>query len=179
MSNNPLILSSNKIKEIEEYAPASSPSISSSNSLEKNELIYHSFFIPNQSVLTEESLINSNIINTNTKTNTNLNLYKSFSASPLIFNNHTKNATNDYNNIYSAKTHQTLAKKNLNNKGINNNNKINKEKKINNKTDSISQKKPRKKKILNNYNSYRNIYENQKYKSKTKGSKSKPKKMKK
>ena len=70
MSNNPLILSYNKYKQIEEYAPASSPSVSSSNSFEKNELIYHSFFLPNQSALTEESLINNDII----KTNTNLNL---------------------------------------------------------------------------------------------------------
>jgi len=171
MSNNPLILSYNKNKEIEEYAPASSPSVSSSNSFEKNELIYHSFFLPNQSALTEESLLNNDIM----KTNTNLNLYKSFSASPLIFNNDTKNTSNGYNNIYSAKTHQDFEKKDFNNI---NNNKIKKEKKIDNKINSILQKKPRKKKLLNNYNSYRNIYENQKYKSNTKESKNKPKKIK-
>ena len=88
MSKNPLILSYNKNLEIEEFDPASSPSISSSDSNDKNDLIYHSYFILPSMSLKEKSSIQ------NIKTNNTL--FKSFSGSPLIFNNDNKNNKKKY-----------------------------------------------------------------------------------
>ena len=141
MSKNPLILSYNKNLEIEEFDPASSPSISSSDSNDKNDLMYHSYFILPSMSLKEKSSIQ------NIKTNNTL--FKSFSGSPLIFNNDNKiNKKNiNKNNIYNTKTQKLSWKKEINNNNI----KINKI----NKTEKKS-----KKKLLNSNNSCKNIYEN-------------------
>ena len=145
MSKNPLILSYNKNEEIEEFAPASSPSVSSSDSNDKNDLIYHSFFI-----LPKEGI---NSLNNIQSTKANNDLFKSFSGSPLIFNSNTKK-NNNKNNIYNSKTHKLSWKKEPNNNNI----KISKTKQFNNKTNQ----NPRKKKLLNSYSSCRNIYDNKK-----------------
>ena len=147
MSKNPLILSYNKNEEIEEFAPASYPSISSSDSNDKNDLIYHSYFILPSMSLKE----NSNTLNNIQNIKTNNKLFKSFSGTPLIFNNDNKININK-NNIYNTKTQKLSWKKEPNNNNI----KINKTKQFSNKTE----KKPRKKKFLNSYNSCKNIYEN-------------------
>ena len=145
MSKNPLILSYNKNEEIEEFAPASSPSVSSSDSNDKNDLIYHSFFI-----LPKEGI---NSLNNIQSIKANNDLFKSFSGSPLIFNSNTKK-NNNKNNIYNSKTHKLSWKKEPNNNNI----KISKTKQFNNKTNQ----NPRKKKLLNSYSSCRNIYDNKK-----------------
>ena len=144
MSKNPLILSYNKNEEIEEFAPASSPSVSSSDSNDKNDLIYHSFFI-----LPKEGI---NSLNNVRSAKAGGDLFKSFSGSPLIFNSNTKK-NNNKNNIYNSKTHKLSWKKEPNN-----NIKISKTKQFNNKTNQ----NPRKKKLLNSYSSCRNIYDNKK-----------------
>ena len=112
MSKNPLILSYNKNLEIEEFDPASSPSISSSDSNDKNDLMYHSYFILPSMSLKEKSSIQ------NIKTNNTL--FKSFSGSPLIFNNDNKiNKKNiNKNNIYNTKTQKLSWKKEINNNNI-------------------------------------------------------------
>ena len=127
MSKNPLILSYNKNLEIEEFDPASSPSISSSDSNDKNDLMYHSYFILPSMSLKEKSSIQ------NIKTNNTL--FKSFSGSPLIFNNDNKNNKKNINknNIYNTKTQKLSWKKEINNNNI----KINKI----NKTEKKSKKK--------------------------------------
>ena len=145
MSKNPLILSYNKNEEIEEFAPASSPSVSSSDSNDKNDLIYHSFFI-----LPKEGI---NSLNNVRSAKAGGDLFKSFSGSPLIFNSNTKK-NNNKNNIYNSKTHKLSWKKEPNNNNI----KISKTKQFNNKTNQ----NPRKKKLLNSYSSCRNIYDNKK-----------------
>ena len=145
MSKNPLILSYNKNEEIEEFAPASSPSVSSSDSNDKNDLIYHSFFI-----LPKEGI---NSLNNVRSVKAGGDLFKSFSGSPLIFNSNTKK-NNNKNNIYNSKTHKLSWKKEPNNNNI----KISKTKQFNNKTNQ----NPRKKKLLNSYSSCRNIYDNKK-----------------
>ena len=148
MSKNPLILSYNKNEEIEELAPASSPSISSSDSIDKNDLIYHSYFI-----LPQMSIKDNNTLNKIQNLKSSNKLFKSFSGSPLIFNNEPKKNSNK-RIIYNAKTQKLIWKKEPNNNNI----KINKTKQFNNKTE----KKPRKKKLLNSYNSCKNIYDNKK-----------------
>ena len=180
MSYNTTILSYNKNEEIEELNPASSPSISSKESNDKNELIYNSFYIPSKISLNEENINSNDLI----RSNTNINIFKSYSASPLLFNTNTKttNNINTSNNNryntdkYTTKTKKIFDKKKLNEK-ININNKINKinMNNTNNKMihstklrNPISKKKPRKKKLLNSYNSYRNIYENKKLTNKIK-----------
>ncbi len=95
MSKNPLILSYNKNEEIEEFAPASSPSVSSSDSNDKNDLIYHSFFI-----LPKEGI---NSLNNIQSAKANNDLFKSFSGSPLIFNSNTKK-NNNKNKKFQNKT---------------------------------------------------------------------------
>ena len=145
MSKNPLILSYNKNEEIEEFAPASSPSVSSSDSNDKNDLIYHSFFI-----LPKEGI---NSLNNVRSAKAGGDLFKSFSGSPLIFNSNTKK-NNNKNNIYNSKTHKLSWKKEPNNNNI----KISKTKQFNNKTNQ----NPRKKKLLNSYSSCRSIYDNKK-----------------
>ena len=112
MSKNPLILSYNKNLEIEEFDPASSPSISSSDSNDKNDLMYHSYFILPSMSLKEKSSIQ------NIKTNNTL--FKSFSGSPLIFNNDNKNNKKNINknNIYNTKTQKLSWKKEINNNNI-------------------------------------------------------------
>ena len=170
MSYNFTILSYNKNEEIEEYAPASSPSTSSIESNNENELRYHSFYIPSSMSLNEDNMLFSN---------TNLNIFKSYSASPLIINyNKPKNTinTNSLTNIYDSKTKKIFAQKkpnnnikidNNNNININNNNKMIKSMNINS-INLISQKRPLKKKLLDSYSSYRNIYQNKKYSNKIK-----------
>ena len=145
MSKNPLILSYNKNEEIEEFAPASSPSVSSSDSNDKNDLIYHSFFI-----LPKEGI---NSFNNVLSAKAGGDLFKSFSGSPLIFNSNTKK-NNNKNNIYNSKTHKLSWKKEPNNNNI----KISKTKQFSNKTNQ----NPRKKKLLNSYSSCRSIYDNKK-----------------
>ena len=143
MSKNPLILSYNKNEEIEEFDPASSPSISSSDSNDKNDLIYHSYFILPSMSLKE----NSNTLNNIQSIKSNNKLFKSFSGSPLIFSNDNKKNSNK-KNIYNIKTQKLSWKKESNSNNI----KINKINK--------TERKPRKKKLLNSCNSCKNIYEN-------------------
>ena len=143
MSKNPLILSYNKNKEIEEFDPASSPSISSSDSNDKNDLIYHSYFILPSMSLKE----NSNTLNNIQSIKANNKLFQSFSGSPLIFSNDNKKNSNK-KNIYNIKTQKLSWKKESNSNNI----KINKVNK--------TERKPRKKKLLNSCNSCKNIYEN-------------------
>ena len=175
MSYNTTILSYNKNEEIEELDPASSPSISSRESNDKNQIIYNSFYIPTRITLNEYSISSNNLFHSNT----NINIFKSYSASPLLFNTNTKNTNNYTNNInntntnryntakQSIKTKKIFDKKKLNDK-ININNKINindTNNKMNHSTklrNPILKKKPRKKKLMDSYNSYRNIYENKK-----------------
>ena len=148
MSKNPLILSYNKNEEIEEFDPASSPSISSSDSNDKNDLIYHSYFILPSMSLKE----NSNTLNNIQSIKANNKLFKSFSGSPLIFSNDNKKNSNK-KNIYNIKTQKLSWKKESNNNNI----KINKVNK--------TERKPRKKKLLNSCNSCKNIYENKNIKN--------------
>ena len=175
MSYNTTILSYNKNEEIEELDPASSPSISSRESNDKNQIIYNSFYIPTRITLNEYSISSNNLFHSNA----NINVFKSYSASPLLFNTNTKNTNNYTNNInntntnryntakQSIKTKKIFDKKKLNDK-INIKNKINindTNNKMNHSTklrNSILKKKPRKKKLMDSYNSYRNIYENKK-----------------
>ena len=175
MSYNTTILSYNKNEEIEELDPASSPSISSRESNDKNQIIYNSFYIPTRITLNEYSISSNNLFHSNT----NINIFKSYSASPLLFNTNTKNTNNYTNNInntntnryntakQSIKTKKIFDKKKLDDK-ININNKINindTNNKMNHSTklrNPILKKKPRKKKLMDSYNSYRNIYENKK-----------------
>ena len=173
MSYNTTILSYNKNEEIEELDPASSPSISSRESNDKNQIIYNSFYIPTRITLNEYSISSNNLFHSNT----NINIFKSYSASPLLFNTNTKNTNNYTNNInntnryntakQSIKTKKIFDKKKLDDK-INIKNKINTNdanNKMNHSTklrNPILKKKPRKKKLMDSYNSYRNIYENKK-----------------
>ena len=167
MSYNTTILSYNKNEEIEEYDPAPSPSISSSKSEEGNELIYHSFYIPSQMSLDDDMISSNNLFHSNT----NINALKSYSASPLIYNiNNINNDPKTLTNFYSTKTRKIFEKKkinsNINNKT--NNNKLIKSMNINSKLNPLLKKKPKRKKLLNMYGSYRNLYENKKYNEKIK-----------
>jgi len=155
MSYNISILSYNKNEEIKEYEPLPSPSISSNESNEKNELIYHSCFIPSKISINEDTNYYYNF----SKTKTNFNLYKSFSSSPLIFNSNISKQTNYTNNIYNTKSQNIFWKKKSCDINDNKKKQINKNKNMN----KISKKNPRKKKLLNTYSSYRNIKENKYY----------------
>ena len=165
MSYNTTILSYNKNEEIEEYDPAPSPSISSSNeSIDKNELIYHSFFIPSKITLDEERFSTFNLF----RSNTNMNIFKSYSNSPLLFNSDIKKTNTITNTINSkSKPKKQFIKKKDKDNNINNN-KLIKSAKIYPSINPIVKKKPRKKKLLNSYGSYRNINDNKKYSNKIK-----------
>jgi hypothetical protein len=167
MSYNELILSYNKNKEIEEYTPDKSPCVSSNESKENNELIYHSFYIQNKMSLDQDRISTMNIL----RSNTNVNIFKPYSASPLVFSPKTKSTVNKIKNaVYSPKIKKFFVEKKIKNNIINNNNiyknKLPKSKKTT--INSIGSKKPRKKKLLNKYGSYRNIYENKTFNNKLK-----------
>jgi hypothetical protein len=140
MSYNISILSYNKNEEIKEYEPLPSPSISSNESNEKNELIYHSCFIPSKISINEDTNYYYNF----SKTKTNFNLYKSFSSSPLIFNSNISKQINYTNNIYNTKSQNIFWKKKSCDINDNKKKQINKNKNMN----KISKKNPRKKKII-------------------------------
>ena len=147
MSYNTLILSYNKNKEIEEYDPDKSPCVSSNESKENNELIYHSFYIQNKMSLDQDRISTMNIL----RSNTNVNIFKPYSASPLVFSPKTKSTVNKIKNaVYSPKIKKFFVEKQIKNNIINNNN-INKNKLPKSKKttiNSIGSKKPRKKKII-------------------------------
>ena len=172
MSYNTLILSYNKNKEIEEYIPDKSPCVSSNESKDNNELIYHSFYLPNKISLNQDRFSTINIL----RSNTNVNLFKSYSSSPFVLSTNIKNTDNEKKTktVYNPKIKKFLDKKkfssntlkNNTNNNINNKNKLQKLKKNN--INIIGNKKPRKKQLINKYGSYRNIYENKTFNNKLK-----------
>ena len=172
MSYNTLILSYNKNKEIEEYIPDKSPCVSSNESKDNNELIYHSFYLPNKISLSQERFSTINIL----RSNTNVYLFKFYSSSPLVLSTNIKNTDNEKKTktVYNPKIKKFLDKKkfssntlkNNTNNNINNKNKLQKLKKNN--INIIGNKKPRKKQLINKYGSYRNIYENKTFNNKLK-----------
>ena len=137
MSYNTLILSYNKNKEIEEYIPDKSPCVSSNESKDNNELIYHSFYLPNKISLNQDRFSTINIL----RSNTNVNLFKSYSSSPFVLSTNIKNTDNEKKTktVYNPKIKKFLDKKkfssntlkNNTNNNINNKNKLQKLRKNN------------------------------------------------